>query len=76
MPAKSSALELPERLAVPGGVAIVEVGKSSDPAPSVRFGTKPVLVMEQSGKWLAVVGLPLSVDSGNQEIQVRNPGCK
>ena len=71
---ESSALELPERLAVPGGVAIVEVGKSSDPAPTVRFGKKPVLVMEQSGKWLAVIGLPLSVDSGEQEIRVRNAG--
>lgn len=71
---ESHANELPDRQTVPGGVAIVEVGKASDPAPEVRFNKKPVLLMERHGKWLAVIGLALTTKAGENSIKVRQFG--
>jgi murein DD-endopeptidase MepM/ murein hydrolase activator NlpD len=53
---------LPTAEAVPGGVAIVELGAASAARPSVTFGDKPVLVIAREGAWVAVVGIALSAD--------------
>lgn len=52
----------------PGGVAIVEVGQATEPAPSVTFDGKPVLVYRDGLHWRAAVGLPLDTAPGNVTI--------
>ncbi len=55
---------------VPGGVAVVDLGAATS-APSVRYQNKPVLVIhEDQQRWIAIVGIPLSVKPGNQQISV------
>ncbi|SFH87315.1 Peptidase family M23 [Pseudomonas guineae] len=55
---------------VPGGVAVVDLGTGKT-APNVRYQNKPVLVIkEDQQRWIAIVGVPLSVKPGNQQISV------
>lgn len=55
---------------VPGGVAVVDLGPSAS-APSVRYQGKPVLVInEEQQRWIAIVGIPLSIKPGSQQISV------
>ncbi len=55
---------------VPGGVAVVDLGNPAQ-APKVRYQGKPVLtVHEDSKRWIAIVGIPLSVKPGTQQIEV------
>ncbi|UTW08962.1 peptidoglycan DD-metalloendopeptidase family protein [Pseudomonas benzenivorans] len=55
---------------VPGGVAVIDLGPGTD-APRVRYQDRPVLVIhEDSQRWIAIVGLPLSVRPGNQQVEV------
>ncbi|MEA1608076.1 peptidoglycan DD-metalloendopeptidase family protein [Pseudomonas spirodelae] len=55
---------------VPGGVAVVDLG-TGETAPSVRYQNKPVLVIkEDQQRWIAIVGVPLSVKPGSQQISV------
>ena len=61
---------LPLAAPVPGGVAVVCVGRASDPAPRVAFDAQRVLVMRAGGSWEAVVGLPLGTQPGTQELTV------
>lgn len=60
---------LPTPLAVPGGVAVLELG-ANDAAPVVRFGTDPVMVRRTDAGWTAIVGLPLSQSPGPAAIEV------
>ncbi|TBU99092.1 M23 family metallopeptidase [Phytopseudomonas dryadis] len=54
---------------VPGGVAVVDLGASAS-APSATYQGKPVLVIhEDQQRWIAIVGIPLSVKSGTQQIE-------
>ena len=53
---------------VPGGVAVVEVAHAAGTAP-LRYQGKPVLTLHEDGRrWIAIVGIPLSVKPGQQEI--------
>jgi murein DD-endopeptidase MepM/ murein hydrolase activator NlpD len=66
---------------VPGGVAIVEIAgakqtNNTNP-PSVRYLDKPVLVSRtETGRWVAVVGIPLSAPVGSQNLEVLQGGKK
>jgi murein DD-endopeptidase MepM/ murein hydrolase activator NlpD len=66
---------LPEAAAVPGGIALVELGAGAA-RPSATFGGKPVMVLPQpqrEGHWLAVVGIALAADpKQRQSIAVRS----
>ena len=66
---------LPDAAAVPGGVAIVELGAATA-RPSASFGGKPVMVLPQpqrEGEWIALVGIALSADAKQrQSISVRS----
>jgi murein DD-endopeptidase MepM/ murein hydrolase activator NlpD len=54
---------------VPGGVAVVDLGASAS-APSATYQGKPVLVVyEDSKRWIAIVGIPLSIKKGTQQIE-------
>jgi len=59
-----------ENSARPGGVAIVDLGSADQAAPTATFEERPVLIMQDSERWKAVVGVPLSVEPGLLEISV------
>lgn len=52
---------------VPGGVAVVNLGPASQ-APKASYQGKPVLVVKEQDTWLAIVGIPLTVKPGTQQI--------
>ncbi|SDW06873.1 Peptidase family M23 [Pseudomonas syringae] len=53
---------------VPGGVAVIDLGSSAQ-APTATYQGKPVLVVkEQGARWLAIVGIPLTVKPGTQQV--------
>lgn len=62
--------ELLQPSPVPGGIAIVAIAPANTPAPVVRFQNQRVLVLRANGMWQAVVGLPLSLDAGEQHLNI------
>ncbi|PAW52442.1 MULTISPECIES: peptidoglycan DD-metalloendopeptidase family protein [Pseudomonas] len=52
---------------VPGGVAVVDLGSAAQ-APKATYQGKPVLVVKEQNNWLAIVGVPLTVKPGSQQI--------
>lgn len=60
----ATAWAAPEESRRPGGVAILDVGSAQLPMPEVRFEDRPVLVMRDSDRWKAVVGIPLDTEPG------------
>jgi murein DD-endopeptidase MepM/ murein hydrolase activator NlpD len=67
--------ELPQANPVPGGIAIIAVGPDSTPAPLVQFQKQRVLVVRSNGMWNAVVGLPLTQDTGEQQLVISDGGA-
>lgn len=65
------AADLPRNQPVPGGVAVIELGLSSEPRPEAVFQGHPVMVAAADGKWHAVVGLPLGIEPGKYPLDVR-----
>ncbi len=61
---------LPRQDRVPGGVAWVNLGVAEDPAPRAFLGADRVMVVRQANAWLAVVGLPLTLATGEHELNV------
>jgi len=56
---------------VPGGVAVVDLGTGAQ-APRATYQGKPVLVVrEQDSRWLAIVGVPLTVKPGSQQLAIK-----
>jgi len=63
---------LPEHAAVPGGVAVVELGPGTGPRPTASLAGRPVLVHAQGAAWVAVVGIGLAADPARpQTLHVR-----
>jgi murein DD-endopeptidase MepM/ murein hydrolase activator NlpD len=62
---------LPKAQATPGGIAIVEVANQEAPKPEVRFNKKRVMVVADRGKWLAIVGIPLTTKSGKKNLKAK-----
>ncbi|WP_313696788.1 peptidoglycan DD-metalloendopeptidase family protein [Achromobacter sp.] len=59
---------------VPGGVAVLNLGDGAA-TPQVTYLNRPVLVVREAGKqWIAVVGIPLSVKPGQEQVQVKDAG--
>jgi murein DD-endopeptidase MepM/ murein hydrolase activator NlpD len=65
-----SQVALPLTAPVPGGIAIVCVGRAPAPAPQVTFEGQRVLVARVGEDWQAVVGLPLALKPGAHELTV------
>jgi murein DD-endopeptidase MepM/ murein hydrolase activator NlpD len=64
---------LPRAAAVPGGIAIVGLGESSQP-PVATLEGQPVMVASDGTQWNAVVGISLSTKQGSiLRIGVRRP---
>ena len=54
----------------PGGIAIIEIGKTDVAAPAVSMNNKPLLVMQRGEEWVAVAGIPLDTEPGNLVIVI------
>lgn len=65
-----SASAAPAHSPWPGGVAVIDVGEADQPPPAVLLQNKPVLVMSESDRWQAVVGIPLDTTPGGLTIRV------
>ena len=68
-PASAETSERPEQRAVPGGVAWVDLGAAAT-RPEVRTGGVPVLVVGDTPRWTALVGIPLSASPGEKTLTV------
>src|SRR5574338_1715907 len=55
---------------VPGGIIEVLVAPADEPRPQVLFGERPTVVTAGPGGWRALVGLPLDLSPGPQQITV------
>lgn len=64
-----------KHLAIPGGIAIVETGISTDQgAPTVKLGSRQIAVMEDNGEWHAIVGIALSTEPGTKQLKIDADG--
>ena len=66
------AFDLPRQQLTPGGVALVELARNTEAEPTARLNGKRVTVVDQGGKWLALVGLPLSTKAGTVSLEYRS----
>jgi murein DD-endopeptidase MepM/ murein hydrolase activator NlpD len=62
---------IPRGDAVPGGVAIVDLGPASGPEPEVLLGDRRVITLLEGTRRKAIVGLALAVEPGEQKLEVR-----
>ena len=68
----ADAASLPRSSAVPGGLAIVDVGSASEPAPQVEFEGREVLTLLDGDRRKALVGLALATKPGNHALSVKD----
>jgi murein DD-endopeptidase MepM/ murein hydrolase activator NlpD len=66
-PARSAAL--PVTRVVPGGIALLPLPAGPDATPRAWLGDAPLLVLQDRGKWFALVGLPLASATGLAQIR-------
>jgi murein DD-endopeptidase MepM/ murein hydrolase activator NlpD len=66
----ATATGLPRASVVPGGVAIVDVGASTDPKPAVSFGDHRVLTVADGARYRAIVGIALATKPGAYQLTV------
>lgn len=69
-----SAAPLPREDAVPGGIALIDLGSTETPVPQATFQGDRVMVQSDQGHWWAVVGLPLATQPGQQKLKVTEAG--
>ena len=70
----ASAINLPQQRVTAGGIAMVELGASAQ-APRASFNGVPVLVVQDSTQWLAVIGIPLAAQPGQATLKVQREGA-
>lgn len=66
------AATLPDVEAVPGGIVELALGDNHNPVPAAYFQGKRVMVLNHGGRWLALVGIPLTTTPGRQQLTVRD----
>jgi len=75
--AQAAKFELPQGSPVPGGIFVTPVrsatGKdgTTDKPPIVTYDAKRAMVLSSGGRWIAVVGIPLSMTPGQAHIQIQ-----
>ena len=70
----ASAINLPQQRVTAGGIAMIELGASAQ-APRASFNSVPVLVVQDSTQWLAVIGIPLAAQPGQATLKVQREGA-
>lgn len=63
----------PNTRVTPGGVARIGLGSSEQP-PQVSFNGVPVMVLQDTLQWTALVGIPLATAPGAARLQVQRAG--
>jgi hypothetical protein len=67
-----SALDLPHASLVPGGVFIAPIDGGANQAPVVTYDGKRAMVLRSDDRWIAVVGLPLTLAPGHTSVSVKS----
>ena len=67
-------IDLPQASLVPGGVLIapVEAAAAQTEAPVVTYDGKRAMVLKSDDRWVAIVGIPLSITPGHATLQVQS----
>jgi murein DD-endopeptidase MepM/ murein hydrolase activator NlpD len=73
-PAGAQTFIPPRASAVPGGVVTFRLPGGLGTPPVVRYQDRNVLVARQKDGWLAIVGLGLSTEPGDYQVEVQQPG--
>ena len=60
----SAAVTATEPSLRPGGIAMIEIGPATESAPIASYNGNRVAVISRGGRWVAVVGIPLSTEPG------------
>ena len=68
----AATVPLPQASLVPGGIFILPIESTSAQAPAVTLDGQRAMVLRSSGRWVAVVGLPLSEKPGHLTVLVRD----
>jgi len=63
-------VSLSQEAAWPGGIAFIDLGPASGTAPLVTFDSKRILVRRKDGNWQAVIGVPLSKNTGRASVSL------
>ncbi|WP_291995132.1 M23 family metallopeptidase [Candidatus Accumulibacter sp. ACC003] len=73
LPPASAYAALPRAASVPGGVALLSLGPVIADAerPRAWLGEQQVLIVDDDGQWVAVVGLALETLPGSQQLRVQ-----
>ncbi len=71
-----AASPLPISSLVPGGVAVVTLDIDPAITPRAHYNKRRIMLLKNSDKWHAIVGIPLSARRGQHQIRVSNPGKK
>ncbi|NOY73878.1 MAG: M23 family metallopeptidase [Gammaproteobacteria bacterium] len=67
----SLAVTLPPHTPVPGGIAVIPLQELAAPRmTAVQFNNKPVLTIKNQQQWYALVGLPLSIKTGEKKVEL------
>jgi len=60
-----------EQEAVPGGIALVELGPAGDVLPEVTQDKRAIAVVERDGLAVAIIGIPLGTKAGKHSLDVK-----
>jgi murein DD-endopeptidase MepM/ murein hydrolase activator NlpD len=71
-PAFATTVTLPQPSLVPGGIFILPLESTATQAPVVTLDGQRTMVLRSNGRWVAVVGLPLSEKPGHLTVLVRD----
>jgi hypothetical protein len=66
----TSLAAFPQSPTWPGGIAYIDLGPAAGAAPPVTYDGKRVLVRKADGNWQAVIGVPLSKETGKASISL------
>jgi murein DD-endopeptidase MepM/ murein hydrolase activator NlpD len=66
----AASFQPPRDSRVPGGVAVLSIAKADTPLPTVTYEGARAWVMRSDDAWIAVIGLPLSIQAGEHAISV------
>ena len=64
----------PRVAAVPGGVVTFDLAGAADAVPTVTFNERRVMVVRRDNRWLAILGVGLSIVPGEYHVVVQEPG--